>query len=117
MKKQQVVALVGDTLLIDSIEASLTNYKELGLVRINTRVANIVEHLRLHCPDLIIFDATDPEAQFALLFGQVQPSIPLLGLDIRCNKVVSLSCQHHTAQSASDLTNVIRGRLLAPVGS
>ena len=113
MRGKKVIALLGDTLLIDSIEASLSTKEELGLVRIDTRVGNLVEHLgRLH-PDAIIFDANDPQAQLVVLFYHTQPNVLLLGLDIRCSRVVSLSCQHHTAHSANDLTRVITGSLLA----
>lgn len=117
MKKSQRVALFGDTLLMDSVEASLNTHNELDLVRINTEVANIVEHIKLICPDLVIFDANDPQAQFVLLFCRAQSSTPLLGLDIRCSQVVSLSYKHYSAQSANDLTNLIKGRLLTETGS
>ena len=113
MAKKRKVALFGDTLLMDSVEASLSSQQELGLVRINTQVSNVVDHLRKLGPDLIIFDGDDPQSKFVVPFLQVQSSIPLLCLNGSRNTVVALTAQHFTAQSASDLTRTIQGRVLA----
>lgn len=115
MANKRTVALFGDTLLIDSIEASLSSQQELGLVRINTQVANVVEHLRKLNPDLIIFDSDDPQSKFVVPFLQVQSRIPLLCLNGSRSTIVALTAQHFTAQSASELTRAIQGRVLAAV--
>ena len=108
MKKQQLVALFGDSLLIDTVEASLQNREELGIVRIQNGVNDVAERLKAVCPDLIILDSNDPNTQFLLPFFKEQASVPLLCLDVSCNTVVALSCQHYTARTTNDLTHVIQ---------
>ena len=108
MKKQQLVALFGDSLIIDTVEASLQKKEELGIVRIQNGVNDVAERLKAVCPDLIILDSNDPNAQFLLTFFLEQANVPLLCLDASCKTVVALSCQHYTARTTSDLTHVIQ---------
>jgi hypothetical protein len=108
MKKQQLVALFGDSLIIDTVEASLQKKEELGIVRIQNGVNDVAERLKAVCPDLIILDSNDPNAQFLLAFFLEQANVPLLCLDASCKTVVALSCQHYTARTTNDLTHVIQ---------
>ena len=108
MTKQRVVALYGDSLLIDTIEASLQDNQELGLVRIHASVDDVLPRIKALCPDLVILDMQDPHTQFILPFFREEPSVPLLCLDVSCSKVVALTCKHFTAVSASDLAQIIR---------
>jgi hypothetical protein len=108
MEKQRLVALFGDSLLIDTVEATLQNREELGIVRIPNSVNDVTEHLRALCPDLIILDSSDPNTQFLLPSFLEQASVPLLCLDVSCNTVVALSCQHYTARTTNELTHVIQ---------
>lgn len=108
MRKQRVVALYGDSLLIDTVEASLQDNHELGIVRIPAAADNVLERIKALCPDLIIVDTQDPDTQFILPFFRDEAGVPLLCLDASCNKVVALSCQHYTAKSGSDLAHLIR---------
>jgi hypothetical protein len=108
MKKKQVVALFGDSLLIDTVEASLKNKEELGIVRIQNSVRDVTERLKALSPDLIILDSSDPDTQSLFPFFKEQESVPLLCLDVSCSTVVALSCQHYTARTANDLTHVIQ---------
>jgi hypothetical protein len=108
MKKKQVVALFGDSLLIDTVEASLRNKEELGIVRIQNSTNDVTERLKALSPDLIILDSNDPNHHSLFSFFKEQASIPLLCLDVSCSTVVALSCQHYTARTSSDLTHVIQ---------
>ncbi len=108
MKKQRIVVLFGDTLLMDTVEASLREYQELGVVRIHNTVVDVVEHLKALCPDLVIFDVGDSHSQFLLPLLREQPDIPLLCLDVTCSTVIALSCQQYTALTAHDLVQVIQ---------
>jgi len=107
VKKSRVVALFGDSLFIDSIEASLQASRELGLVRIHSSVTNVVERLKVLGPDLIIFDSMDPRLQFVVPFLRDRPDIPLLCLDVHTSRVIVVSGEHYLARSASDLANLI----------
>ena len=108
MKKSKVVALFGDSLFIDPLEASLQASHELGLVRIHSSVNNVVERLKVLGPDLIIFDSFDATLPFVMPFLRDRPDIPLLCLDVNTSRVTVVSGEHYLARSASDLANLIQ---------
>lgn len=107
MGKQRVIALYGDSLLMDTVEASLGKKLEMGVVRIHTTVPNAVERLKALHPDLVILDLDAPDSQFVLAFFKEQPNVPLLCLDVTSSQVLALSCQHYTVPTANDLTRII----------
>lgn len=101
------MALFGDSLFIDSIEASLRASHSLGLVRIHSSVNNVVERLKVLGPDLIIFDSMDQTMQFIVPFLRDRPDVPLLCVDVDTSRVIVVSGEHYLARSASDLANLI----------
>ncbi len=101
------MALFGDSLFIDSIEASLQASHELGLVRVHASVGDVVERLKILGPDLIIFDSLDSTLPFVVPFLRDRPDVPLLCLDVNCSRVTIVSGEHYLARSASDLANLI----------
>jgi hypothetical protein len=108
------VALFGDSLFIDSLEASLQSSRDLGLVRIPASVGNAVERLKTLCPDLVIIDSLGPSLQYVVPFLRDRPDIPLLCLDVDCSQVIVLSGQHHPAPTASALAHLIELQTAAP---
>ena len=107
MRAKRVIALFGDSLLIDTVEASLQNSQGLGVVRVQTTTSDALDRLKALCPDLIIFDLNDPNSRLVIPFFRDHQSTPLLCLDVTCSKVLALSCQHYTATSAHDLERLI----------
>jgi chemotaxis response regulator CheB len=107
MGEQRVVALYGDSLLMDTVEASLEDNQDLGVIRIHTSVNDVVERLKALCPDLVIFDMNDPRSWFVFALLRERPGIPLLCVDITQSKVIALNCQQFTALTADDLAAVI----------
>lgn len=108
MSQSRVVALFGDSLFIDSLEASLQGSRELGLVRIPSSAPNAVERLKVLGPDLVIFDSMDPMLHFVVPFLRDRPDIPLICLDVDSSRVIVVSGKHHLARSASDLAHLIQ---------
>jgi len=108
MEERRMVVLFGDSLLMDTVEASLGNRQELGVMRIHTTVTDVEERLKSICPDLIIFDLDAPHSQFVLPFLRDQPGVPLLGLDVTCSRAIALSSQHYITLTANDLVQVIQ---------
>jgi len=45
MKKRPLVVLLGDSLLIDTVEATLGDNQDLGVVRMHTTVTDVGERL------------------------------------------------------------------------
>jgi CheY-like chemotaxis protein len=108
MEKGRLIVLFGDSLLMDTVEASLEGIQDLGVMRIHTGVAEVEERIKSLRPDLVILDLNTPQSSSILPFLRDIPDIPLLGLDVTCSKVMALSCQQYVALTADDLADVIR---------
>jgi hypothetical protein len=107
MAEQPIVALYGDSLLMDTVEASLEDNQELGVVRIHTTVSNVVECVRSLTPSLLILDLNDPHSRLMVSFLRDLPAVPLLCVDVTSSKVIAIVCQEYTVLTADDLAQVI----------
>ena len=110
MDDRRLVVLFGDSLLMDTIEASLSENESLGVMRIHTTVPDVGERLKKLQPHLVIFDWDAPHCQFALPFLREQAGIPLLGLDVTSSKAIMLCSQEHTVLTAEELGNLIQAK-------
>ena len=99
--------LYGDSLLMDTIEASLEASQDLGVMRIHATVADVGGRLESLCPDLIILDLNTPHSQQVIPFLWDHPGIPILGLDITCGRVVAMSSKPYLVQSVGDLAELV----------
>jgi hypothetical protein len=108
MQNQRVVALYGNSLLMDIVEASLGKTQELGVVRVDGSSSGAVERLKSLRPDMIVVDSSEPDSQFVISFFKDRAGVPLLCLDPDCNKAMLLSCQHYTSLTTTDLTDLVQ---------
>ena len=108
MEHRRIVVLVGDSLLMDTVEASLEKDQEFGVMRMHTTVTDIAERLKSLCPDAIMFDWDAPHPEFLLSFLKDRPGVPLLGLDVTCSKVITLCSQEHITLTVDDLAKVVK---------
>jgi len=111
MEDQQIIVLFGNSLLMDTVEASLTDKQALAVVRMYTNMPNIAERLQSLHPDLIVFDLDASNTQFIIPFLREQTGIPLVGLDITCSKVIALSSRHYSVYTAGELFQVIQKQI------
>ena len=107
MEHRRIVVLYGDSLLMDTVEASLTESEELGVMRIHNTVTGAGERIRSLHPDVVIFDWDGTHESFLLPFMREQPGVPLLGLDITASQVIVLSSQRYATPTVNDLAKVI----------
>ena len=107
MEERRIVVLFGDSLLMDTVAAGLSDKQELGVMRIYTPITD-EECLRSLSPDLVIFDLDAPDSGFIVRFLRDQPGVPLLGLDVTSSKVIVISSQQHTTLTADDLAQMIQ---------
>ncbi len=108
MEERRTVVLFGDSLLMDAVEAGLSDKQELGVMRIYTPVTGIEEQLMSLGPDVVIFDLDAPHLEFIIHFLRDHPGVPLLGLDVTSSKVIVISSQQHTTLTADDLAQMIQ---------
>jgi hypothetical protein len=108
MQEQRIVALYGNSLLMDIVEASLGQNKDLGVVRVGGSSGTVVERLKALRPAMIVVDSSEPDAQFVLSFFKDRAGGPLLCLDSDCNKAMVLSCQHYNSLTTTELTDLVQ---------
>jgi hypothetical protein len=116
MKDRRTIVLVGDSLLMDTVEASLGDSQEFGVMRIYTTVTDIAKCLESLCPDAIIFDWDVPQAEFVLSMLRNRPGIPLIGLDVTCSKAIALFSEQHITLTVNDLAEVVKTHISGKVG-
>ncbi len=107
MNTPQLIVLIGDSLLLDTVEAGLDKSPPIGVMRIHAGVPNINERLQSLNPNLIIFDWDANNCHFILPLLRDQPGIPLLGLDITSSRAISLYSQEYAVYSIHELSRII----------
>ncbi len=110
MNRNQVVALIGDTLLTDSIEASLAERNDLWVLRMST-AEDLPVACRFFIPDFIIADLNAVALASVITYMTRYPGISLLGMESQSDRVTAVSCDQFTVQSSADLARVIRQAL------
>jgi DNA-binding NarL/FixJ family response regulator len=113
MKTQRKVVLVGNSLLMAGVEASLQGRSEMDARRIDATPPDVVQRLNALQPDVVIFDLTAPDSlfsdpHFSTAILQKRPGISLIGLDPNSNKALVLSGEEHTLLAANDLARAIQ---------
>jgi hypothetical protein len=102
---------------MDTVEASLGEDQEFGVMRMYTTVTDIAARLQSLNPDAVIFDWDAPHADFVLAMLRQRPGVPLLGLDVTCSQVTALSSEQHLTLTVNDLARVVRTHSAGRAGS
>lgn len=105
------LAIVGDTLLMDTVEAYLSKNTMIDVVRVQTDVADTGKYLTSLSPDLIIFDWDAPQTTYLMSFLRDRGHIPLVGLDLHSNKAIVLSTRLNTVRTADQLYLIIQEQI------
>ena len=105
------LAIVGDSLLMDTVEAYLSKNSTMDVVRVQTDVANTGKYLTSLSPDLIVFDWDAPQTTCLLSFLRDRAHIPLVGLDVHSNKAIVLSGRLNTVRTADQLYLIIQEQI------
>lgn len=111
MEDRWTVVLFGNSLLMDTVEASLGDQRQLGVLRVHTTVADVGARLGSLRPDLVIFDLDVPHPSLILSLLKDHPGVPLLGLGVTRSTVVALSSQQYDVLTANDLAEVIQQQI------
>lgn len=107
MTDSQVVALVGNSLLTDSIEASLKARDSLWVVHVSV-AAELPRVTGPFIPDVIIADLHVVGLTSVLDYLTLYPGVALLGVEARSECVTAFNCERFTIHTADDLAQVIR---------
>jgi len=113
MTTQRKVVLIGNSLLMAGVEASLKDRPDMDARRIDAAPLDVMQQLGALQPDVVIFDLTAPDSlfsdsQFPTAILQKHPGLSLIGLDPNSNKALVLSGEEHTVLAANDLAQAIQ---------
>jgi len=106
---RKIVGLIGESLLMDTIEASLDAESDLSVLRLPADPAALDIWPAL--PDLIITDVNDLQQRTVYDYLQRFPETPMLGMDASSHRVISISCEPFSVRSSRDLADIVREKL------
>jgi len=107
MEKRQRVVLYGDSLILETVGASLRKYPQFEITSLSAPYPS-ARQLEAMEPDVILFDmgTPRPEAAFSLL--ATCPGLQLIGIDPETHQTLVWSGRQEPAVVAADLINIIR---------
>jgi hypothetical protein len=113
----QTIALVGDSLLTDSIKAALEAKPHLTVIHLPSSGDGFDQRLPF-LPDLVIVDLRAVQMAPILAYLLRFPGVPILGIEANSNQVIALSSRSFTAECSDDLTRIIKDMIAShdPVG-
>lgn len=100
--------IIGNTVLMDGVEACLRELKMDNLVRWNAISADFEKKLKALDPKLIIFERDTPGANILLNMLKENPGTHLLGIDLECNQVLLMNSLQIQTRSMSDLHRIVQ---------
>ncbi len=106
-----VLALCGESLLIEGIEASLKGREGVEIVRLNPSQPTAVQVLDELSPDIIVFDLTPSQLSSFFCFLRTHPDVVLIGLDLDCDLALLLSGEWGLLPTVADIQQVIEARI------
>ncbi|MBW7885580.1 MAG: hypothetical protein H3C34_23715 [Caldilineaceae bacterium] len=112
MREQRVVLLLGASLFVAGVEASLRAHSELVVVQIDEPFSNVQGQIADLRPDVIVFDSGESSLDGAPSLVQLlkqSPNIPIIGIDLDANSEITVfSTQHRRVIKAEDLVQAIQ---------
>jgi len=107
----RVLALCGESLLIEGIEASLQDCEGVEIVLLDTSQPGAVQVLDKLSPDFIVFDLTPSHLSCVFTFLQTHTDVVLIGLDIDRDLALFLSGEWRRLPTVASLMQVIESRI------
>ncbi len=108
MEKKRTVALYGSSLVMTTIGASLEKKVELQVREIHGLLPDFIDKLEASPPDVIVFDLAAAQPHFAIPLLRNHPTIMLIGVDLRNNKMLVLFGEQSRLLTTDDLVQVIQ---------
>ena len=107
METRPIVALV-DSVLMDSIAASLAGNRFLGITCLDARSIDIEQRLHALKPDLVISELDTLCLPSILSLLWEQPGILLIGLDLASSRAIVLNSHQHLTSTLREFCRVIQ---------
>ena len=102
------VWIIGNTVLMDGVEACLRELKLDNLVRWSAIGADFDHDLKASHPTVIIFERSTPGSYELLQLLKENPGIHLLGIDLECNQVLVMNSYQIQTRTMGDLHQIVQ---------
>ena len=103
-----VVWIIGNTVLMDGVEACLREFKMDNLIHRVAISAEFEKNLKAYHPKLIIFERDTPDMINLLNILAENPGTHLLGIDLECNQLLVMNSFQIQTRSMSDLHRIVQ---------
>ena len=107
----RVLALCGESVLMEGIEASLKDREGVEIMRLDTSRPTGVQVPDKPNPDVVVFDLTPSQLSCVYTFLRTYPDVVLIGLDINSDLALFLSGECRMLPTVADLMQVIEARI------
>ena len=107
----RVLALCGESLLIEGIEASLQDREGVEIVLLDTSRSGAVQILDELNPDIILFDLTPSQLNCVFTYLRTRTDVVLIGLDIDRDLALFLSGEWRRLPTVAELMQAIETRI------
>jgi len=107
----RMLALCGESLLMEGIEASLQDREGVEIVLLDTSSPDEVQVLDKLSPDIIVFDLTPNQLSSVSTFLRTRTDVVLIGLDIDSDLALCLSGEWRRLPTVADLIQLIEATI------
>jgi hypothetical protein len=107
----RVLALCGESLLIEAIEASLRDREGVEIILLDTSQPGAAQILDSLSPDIILFDLTSNQMACVFPILRTHTDIVMIGLNLDRDMALILSGEWRILPSLADLMQVIEGQI------
>lgn len=112
----RVLALCGESVLVEGIKASLQDREGVEIVLMDTSRPSAVQVLNRLRPDIIVFDLAPNQLSCVFDFLRTHTDVILIGLDVHSDLALFLSAEWRMLPTMADLMHVIEARIQAKNG-
>ncbi len=105
--RKRTVALYGGDLAISAIAASLQEKAEFQVEKVEDFPSGTSDKLNAAPPDVILFDLAAGHPHFTIPLLREHPTVILIGVDLKSNKMLILSGEQSRLLTEEDLMKVI----------
>ncbi len=111
------VALLGTTLMIDSLAAALADVPDLELLRCEDTTIHGLTNMEALLPDVVLFDMALPLPESPLLDYLKRAGTVIIGCDLSNQQMLLLSGKSARLASVEDLLHELQKRTASHAGS
>lgn len=111
MQNQNAIVVLGESVIMESIEASLRKEMGMHVTRLCASRADLSEQLNSIQPGLIIFDIYTPDPSSILEVLSEKSDSLFLGIDINCSQVLVFNSYKISLNSLKEFCAVVSDRL------